>query len=146
MPAIIKSNYKNLIKHKLEDLILKYNIAGFVISSLGDFVLLSKYKKKYEFIGNFTFNAFNTISVDILKKLGASKITLSPELNLDDINNLIEVNDAKIPLELIVYGNTPVMKMNYCMLGNSNKCYPECQMRCSTSNKYYLRDRLRIQF
>lgn len=146
MPAIIKSNYKNLIKHKLEDLILKYNIAGFVISSLGDFVLLSKYKKKYEFIGNFTFNAFNTISVDILKKLGASKITLSPELNLDDINNLIEVNDAKIPLELIVYGNTPVMKMNYCVLGNSNKCYPECQMRCSTSNKYYLRDRLRIQF
>lgn len=144
MPAIIKSNYKNLIKHKLEDLIAKYNISGFVISSLGDFILLSKYKKKYEFIGNFTFNAFNTISVDILKKLGASKITLSPELNLDDINNLIDVNNANIPLELIVYGNTPVMKMNYCILSNSNKCYPECQMRCTTSNKYYLRDRLRI--
>ena len=144
MPAIIKSNYKNLIKHKLEDLIAKYNISGFVISSLGDFILLSKYKKKYEFIGNFTFNAFNTISIDILKRLGTNRITLSPELNLDDINNLIEKNNSNIPLELIVYGNTPVMKMNYCILSNSNKCYPECQMRCTTSNKYYLRDRLRI--
>ena len=143
MPAITKANYKNVLKHGLEDLIEKYNISGFVVSSLGDLVLLDKYKKKYEFIGNFTLNTFNISSINNYMNLGLSRITLSPELNLDDINN-ITANIENIPLELIVYGNMPIMKMNYCLLGQSNKCYPTCQMRCSNTNKYYLRDRLRI--
>lgn len=143
MPAIIKSNYKNIIKHSLEDILEQYNIHGFIISSLGDFVLLNKYKGKYEFIGNFSLNAFNINSISILKNLGLSRVTLSPELNLEDINC---IESSNIPLELIVYGNTPIMKMNYCLLGVSNKCYPQCQMRCRNSNKYFLRDRLGFDF
>ena len=73
-------------------------------------------------------------------------MTLSPELNLEDITSIYNVQKDHIPLELIVYGNTPVMKMNYCLLGTSNKCYPECMMRCRTSNKYYLIDRLGFRF
>lgn len=146
MPAIIKSNYKNIIKHGLEDLLKTYNIAGFIISSLGDFILLEKYNGLYDFIGNFTLNIFNSFSIDMLKKLGLTKITLSPELNLDDIHNIYNIENGNIPLELIVYGNTPVMKMNYCVLGISNKCYPKCKIRCKTSNKYYLRDRLGFEF
>ena len=146
MPAIIKANYKNVIKHGLEDLIKEYNIAGFIISSLGDLVLLEKYKGKYEFIGNFTLNSFNTTSINIFRSLGLSKITLSPELNLEDITNIHNTEKGHIPLELIVYGNVPVMKMNYCVLGVSNKCYPDCMMRCRTNNKYYLIDRLGFKF
>ena len=146
MPAIIKANYKNVIKHGLEDLIKEYNIAGFIISSLGDLVLLEKYKGKYEFIGNFTLNCFNTTSIYTFRSLGISKITLSPELNLEDITNIYNIEKNHIPLELIVYGNTPVMKMNYCVLGVSNKCYPDCMMRCRTNNKYYLIDRLGFKF
>lgn len=146
MPAIIKANYKNVIKHGLEDLIKEYNIAGFIISSLGDLVLLEKYKGKYEFIGNFTLNCFNTTSIHTFRSLGISKITLSPELNLEDITNIYNIEKNHIPLELIVYGNTPVMKMNYCVLGVSNKCYPDCMMRCRTNNKYYLIDRLGFKF
>ena len=146
MPAIIKANYKNVIKHSLEDLMKEYNVQGFVVSSLGDLVLLEKYKKKYEFIGNFTLNCFNTTSINIFRNLGISRITLSPELNLEDITNIYNIEKEHIPLELIVYGNTPVMKMNYCLLGTSNKCYPECMMRCRTNNKYYLIDRLGFRF
>ena len=146
MPAIIKANYKNVIKHGLEDLIKEYNIQGFIISSLGDFVLLEKYLKKYDFIGNFTLNSFNSTSINIFKSLGLSKITLSPELNLDDITTIYNIEKGHIPLELIVYGNTPIMKMNYCVLGISNKCYPQCMMRCRTNNKYYLVDRLGFKF
>lgn len=146
MPAIIKANYKNIIKHGLEDLIKEYNIQGFIISSLGDFVLLEKYLKKYDFIGNFTLNSFNSTSINIFRSLGLSKITLSPELNLEDITAIYNIEKEHIPLELIVYGNTPIMKMNYCVLGISNKCYPQCMMRCKTNNKYYLIDRLGFKF
>ena len=146
MPAIIKANYKNVIKHGLEDLIKEYNIQGFIISSLGDFVLLEKYLKKYDFIGNFTLNSFNSTSINIFKSLGLSKITLSPELNLEDITTIYNIEKEHIPLELIIYGNIPIMKMNYCVLGISNKCYPQCMMRCRTNNKYYLIDRLGFKF
>ena len=147
MPAIIKANYKNVIKHGLEGFIEQYNITGFVVSSLGDFVLLDKYKKKYDFIGNFTLNIFNNASIDIFKKLGISKITLSPELNLEDINGIYESVNHNVPLELMVYGNVPVMKMNYCLLGVSNLCYPECKTRCKQfDTKYYLKDRLGFKF
>lgn len=146
MPAIIKVNYKNVIKHGLEDFIDKFNISGFVVSSLGDFVLLEKYKKKYEFIGNFSLNSFNVNTINIYHNLGIKRVTLSPELNLHDIENIVSIENGHMPLELIVYGNMPIMKMNYCLLGVSNKCYPTCKMRCSTENKYYLRDRLGFQF
>ncbi len=146
IPAIVKSNYKNIIMHSLRELIEKYKISGFVISNLGDFILLQNYKEKYEFIGNFSLNVFNQVSIDVLAKLGLSKITLSPELNINDINNIANYNNTNIKLELIVYGNAPVMKMNYCLLGKSNKCYPECEMKCRSNNKYYLKDRLGFNF
>lgn len=146
MPAIIKTNYKNVIKHGLEDYVKEYNIRGFVVSNLADFELLEKYKKQYEFIGNFTLNAFNSVSINVLKSLGLSRVTLSEELNLNDISNIMQIENQHVPLELIVYGNAPIMKMNYCVLGNSNRCYPQCKMRCQSHNKYYLRDRLRIRF
>ena len=147
MPAIIKANYKNIIKHGLEDLIEQYNISGFVVSSLGDLVLLDKYKNNFDFIGNFTLNIFNNASIQTFINLGISKITLSPELNLEDIKNIFNSINSQIPLELIVYGNTPVMKMNYCLLGVSNKCYPKCKMKCSLEHsKFYLQDRLGFKF
>ena len=144
MPAIVKTNYKNVLKHSLEDFIKKYHVSGFVVASLGDLVLLEKYKKKYEFIGNFTLNMFNTNTIHTYRNLGLQKITLSPELNLDDIHFIADIEKGHVPLEIMAYGNLPIMKMNYCLLGKSNKCYPTCQMRCQTSNKYYLSDRLRI--
>lgn len=144
MPAIVKANYKNILKHELEGLIKQYNIAGFIVSSLGDLILLDKYQKKYEFVGNFTLNPFNVCTIDSYRNLGISRVTLSPELNINDIKYIVDAEKGHVPLEMIVYGNTPIMKMNYCLLGCANKCYPTCQMRCSTQNKYYLRDRLRI--
>lgn len=144
MPAIVKSNYKNILKHSLEDFIKLYNISGFVVSSLGDFILLEKYKNDYEFIGNYSLNAFNIHSIKSFYELGIKKMILSPELNLNDIEHIHENLKDTIPLEIIAYGNIPVMKMNYCVLSSSNKCYPECKVKCETSNTYYLRDRLRI--
>ena len=47
---------------------------------------------------------------------------------------------------MIVYGKAPLMNMNYCLLGKSNKCYPDCKTKCLNKNKYYLKDRLGLKF
>ena len=36
--------------------------------------------------------------------------------------------------------------MNYCLLGQTDKCYPTCMQKCQTDNKYYLQDRLNMKF
>lgn len=144
MPPIIKSNYRNLFMTHIDKALKEYNIKGFVLSNLGTFNMLEKYKSQYEFIGNYTLNVFNSISIEEYSKLGLSKITLSPELNKQDILDIGKT--CKQKTELIVYGNTPVMTTGYCVLGNSNKCYPNCKTLCRSRYKYYLKDRLGLYF
>lgn len=81
---------------------------------------------------------------ETINNLNVSTITISSELNKDEINS-IAINSS-IPTEFIVYGNTPLMTSNYCLLGKANKCYPDCGQRCSMQNKYYLKDRMNFLF
>ena len=145
LPTIIKSNYRNLMHSNIEKAISKYNIKGFVLSNISNFLLLKDFNKKdFDFVANYTFNIFNTITVNELKKLGIDKFTLSPELDKETILNLC--NRANLPKELIVYGNTPLMNMNYCVLGKTNRCYPECSAKCNSGKSFYLKDRLGMRF
>ena len=139
MPVIIRNNYNNLIRNNLPDILENFNIKGFVISNLGNLELLQNYKNNYEFICNYTFNIFNDFT---LNELNCSTMTLSPELNKTDMENINNLNKC----ELIVYGKTPLMNSNYCLLGKSNKCYATCDKKCNSTNKYYLKDRLGFLF
>ena len=139
MPVIIRENYNNLIKNNLPNILENFNIKGFVISNLGNLELLHKYKNNYKFICNYTLNIFNDLT---LNELNCSTVTLSPELNKIDIENINNLNKC----ELIVYGKTPLMNSNYCLLGKSNKCYASCDKKCNSNNKYYIKDRLGFLF
>lgn len=144
MPTIIKTNYRNLFTNHIYLALEQYDIKGFVLSNIGTVNMLEKYKDNYEFIGNYTLNVFNNASISEYNKLGMQTITLSPELNKTDIEEIC--NTINTPKELIVYGNTPVMNMGYCLLGKSNKCYPKCKALCKNNDIYYLKDRLGLYF
>ena len=148
MPTIIKSNYCNLFYNTLEDTISKYNIKGFVISNICNIKILNDLftntEKKLPIIANYTFNIYNAHTIKELKELGISRYTISPELNRTIINNLC--NSHELSNELIVYGNIPLITMNYCLLGETDKCYPTCSQKCTYKNSYYLKDRLNMKF
>mgnify|MGYP004571317441 FL=1 len=148
MPTIIKSNYKNLFLANAENAVQKYNIQGFVISNIGNLNLLNNLfnnvNEYYKIIANYTFNIYNSQTVLELKKLGISSFTLSPELDQSTIEALCNYN--YLQKELIVYGKVPLLNINYCLLGNTNKCYPACSTKCQTNNSYFLRDRLNMDF
>ncbi len=118
MPTIIKGNYKNLFYSHSENAVRKYNINGFVISNLCTIVALNDLfkdvNKNLKIIANYTFNVFNNQTVLELKKLGISTYTMSPELDKFTISELSNYN--YLEKELIVYGKTPLMNMNYCLL------------------------------
>ena len=153
LPTIIKANYRNLLSLNIENAIKSYNIKGFVLSNISNLLLLdnvlencSLNKNNFNFIANYTFNIFNNHSVKELKELGFNRFTISPELNKETILDLTSSNTEVLASELIVYGKTPLMNMNYCLLGKANKCYPNCDAKCNSCNRYYLKDRLGLNF
>lgn len=148
MPTIVKGNYKNLFYENVKTSVEKYEIKGFVISNICNIKLLNglfkDLDKYFKLIANYTFNVFNSNTVLELKKLGISTFTISPELDKNTIQNLCDYR--YLNKELIVYGRVPLVNMNYCLLGETDKCYPECKARCTTSHSYYLKDRLNMKF
>lgn len=148
MPTIVKGNYKNLFYSNAKSAIEKYNVSGFVISNICNIKLLNTLfkdiKKDFDIIANYTFNVFNNNSIEELKNLNISRFTISPEL---DKSTILELSKQNIlPPELIVYGRTPLLNMNYCLLGETDLCYPNCKQRCLSSHVYELKDRLNMKF
>lgn len=143
LPTIIKANYRNLIKSEIENTITKYNIKGFILSNISNFKFLENLKQNnFEFIANYTFNIFNNYTITELTNLGIDKFTISPELDKENIENLSNTSNQ----EIIIYGRTPLMNINYCPIGKSNHCYPTCEAKCTSKNKYYLKDRMNFKF
>ena len=141
LPTIIRANYRNLFYDNIVNTTKKYNIKGIVLSNISNFMLISdlyKSNKNLELIANYTFNIYNNETINKLNDLQISKYIVSPELDKLSILNLYG-NPQK---ELIVYGKIPLMNMNYCLLGKSNKCYPNCNSLCTNKNRYFLKDRL----
>lgn len=142
MPLIIRKNYSKLFSNNIENLLSNYNIKGFVISNISNLSFLENLKNKYSIIGNYTLNMFNDLTFSEYQKLGLDKMTLSPELHQTDILSFKNINFS----ELIVYGKTPIMNMNYCLLGKANHCYKNCEHKCNLNSEFYLKDRLGFIF
>lgn len=118
LPTILKGNYKNLFYTNAKNTVEKYNIKGFVVSNMGNIKLLNDLftdlNRHFKIVANYTFNVFNSHSVLELKKIDISRFTLSPESDKNTILNLC--NYHYLQKELIVYGKTPLLNMNYCLL------------------------------
>lgn len=137
MPSVIRDVYSKDL-----DNLLKFNISGFVISHISQISLVAKYN--LDIIGNYTLNIYNNYLVNNLKENKINRITFSPELDKQEIIDIL--NYSSLNTELIVYGKIPVMTNNYCYLGRSNKCYKECDKKCSHSSNFYLKDRMDFRF
>ena len=141
LPIIMKKNYCNILNTNLNKILQRYNIKGFVISNLGNLNMLKNLDHTYNLIGNYSLNVFNSETLKKLNNFGIHTVTLSPELSENDINAFKNYN-----AELIVYGNIPLMNINYCPLSRSNKCFKNCKKLCTTESKFYLIDRLNFKF
>lgn len=139
MPTISKK----FINYNYDKILTDFpKLKGFVLSNISHLKLIEKYHDKYEFIANYTMNIFNDLTLDELSDYGIKVLTLSPELNKENLNKI----SGDFETEIIAYGNLPLMNMNYCLLGKSNKCYLKCDKRCTDYANYHLKDRLGFNF
>lgn len=136
MPPVLRDNKKLNILNLLK----KYKIKGAVISNYSQVKLF----KDLYLIGNYNLNIYNQFSVEELNNFGIREYTISPELNKEEVIDLIQTTE--LPSELIVYGKLPLMTNNYCYLSESNKCFKDCTRLCNKKNNYYLKDRMGFKF
>ena len=142
MPTIIRKNYIDTTKNILNTSLKNFKIKGIVISHLSQLKLMPKDLNSLDIVGNYTLNIYNSYSNQVLKNLNINTSTISPELDSEGILGI----GKNIATELIVYGNIPVMNMNYCLLGKSNHCYNKCEKKCNSNSKYYIKDRMGLLF
>ena len=144
IPTIVMDNFRNVFYNNFDEKVNKFNIKGLVISNLSGIEFMMKYVGKLDIVSKYTLNIYNNHTIDELKKVGVNRVTVSPELDTDNLIDLC--NNSSLPTEFLVYGKLPVMHIQYCPLGKSNKCYPTCSMKCKTSNRFYLEDKLGYKF
>lgn len=105
---------------------------------IGGYGGIYAYKDSNKFSTDYSLNCVNYKSVYMLHKLGAKRVCLSYEMNLDQINDLITDYNKYIGgnpnLEMIVYGKAPMMFTTYCPLKVFNQC-GKCKQ-----NEYIIKD------
>ncbi len=132
VPSDIDINDDRVIK-KADDIYSdnKLPCNSLMISNPAD---IRRYKDR-ELYGDFRLNVYNSYTADLFNEL--CEMTLSPELNIHEIKEVINNTDALC--SLIAYGKLPLMIMKNCPIKALGKCQDK-KMR------YSLRDRKNEEF
>ncbi|HWG89767.1 MAG TPA: DUF3656 domain-containing protein [Candidatus Thermoplasmatota archaeon] len=96
-------------------------------------------------VGDWMLNVYNSVTVDYLRAHGAERLTLSPELTLDQMADIAKHTPERV--EAIVHGRLTLMTSEYCSIGHAEACqldggtWAPCH-----DKKYRLQDRLGKHF
>jgi len=96
--------------------------------------------------GDYTLNVFNDLTIEQLQEKGLQRITLSPELNLEQLKKLH--SRRGIDLECLIHGQFPLMITEQCTVGNvlgKGNLERGCPMPCKDRG-FGLKDRLNMVF
>lgn len=90
-------------------------------------------------LGEYTSNIFNSRALAFFEKEGHERVTLSPELSLEQINGM---TIGEIDTEVIIQGNFPLITTEYCVLESSGYCKKKNKsLKESCSDDLFLKDR-----
>ncbi|MCK4259999.1 MAG: U32 family peptidase [Halanaerobiales bacterium] len=144
LPRIAHNDEMIRVKEKVNSL-EESLLDGFIVGNLGEAEVLKDFSKPY--IVDYSLNVFNHYTLDYWQQTGANSVTISPELNLKEIGNLVQWGE--IGKDVIVYGYLPAMISSYCPIGAVEGGMTEnrpCSFSGRSKASYVLRDRKRMDF
>ena len=111
---------------------IEYKGENILATELG---ALYKYAKDNNVNTDYYLNVVNKETIEVLKDFGAKRVTLSPEINKDNIKLLNNIENV----DLFIYGKVELMITKYCpmnmLINNDNLNCNLCD-----NNKYLLKD------
>lgn len=133
-PSILKDHELTNITEELKNLVPF--IDGIAYGNLGVCKICKEDLPEIPLCADASMNIFNNSSVRVQEDIGAETAVLSPELNLNEIREIVSL---KSDLEAITYGRIPLMTMEHCPSALGMPCTGRCG-ECG-GNKGFLKDR-----
>lgn len=138
--VILEREFKTLAK--LLSKLVNTTLDGVIVQDLGLFNLITKHFPTLDIHASTQLTTHNVGQIPFLKKLGASRVNLSRELNLKEIKALATVaeeNDALV--EVFVHGSLCVAFSGLCYStsasvgnsGNRGRCSQACREEYETT-------------
>lgn len=134
IPAILHDRQMDWVINKIKPVI---DLAdGILVGNLGSLNRIKTEFPEMPVALDFQMNVLNSWTADALKTYSPTSIALSLEMNINEIQQL---KSPGIPLEAYVYGEIPVMTMEYCPGSGMGECTKKC--RTCRNSEGYITDR-----
>ncbi|MHB8127104.1 MAG: DUF3656 domain-containing U32 family peptidase [Desulfitobacteriaceae bacterium] len=143
LPRIVNQDQSKTLFKQLELLVDRVVRPTVMVANLGQLEMLQELDKQWPFEIDYSLNVFNQASLFYFFSQGAKQVTLSPELNHEQIRTLAGWKG----LELMVFGDLEMMVSEYCPIGATvgGKKDKHCSRPC-LKNSFFLKDRLSYNF
>jgi U32 family peptidase len=137
---IVESEIPALIT--LLNRLVNTSIDGVIVQDLGMFYLLATYFPTLQIHASTQLTTHNEGQIQFLKKLTATRVNLSRELNLDEIKELTGIaHERTILTEVFVHGSNCLSFSGICYLssvhggnsGNRGRCSQPCRNQYETT-------------
>lgn len=134
--------------NKIYENIRKIENYGFSGVLIGNYGLIKMFRiiKDFKIHADFSFNVFNKYSIKVLKDLKLDGVTMSPELNAKQIQEVLK--GFNLDTEIIVYGRLPLMISRCCpiygLFWDSLKNKKHCDL--CTNRVFALKDKTGATF
>lgn len=133
------SNIADIIK------LVKDKINGVSVSNIGIMKFINDEFSELDIHSDSSFNVYNYEAVKFLEDRNINSITISPELNLNEMNDLSLKYGFEY--EVLVYGYQELMIMKNCPMALIKKCGKDRDcISCNLKDRYSLKDRKDFQF
>ena len=129
---------------KLLNKLINTRVDGVIVQDLGMFYLLSKYFQGLDIHASTQLTSHNEGQIKFLRKLNATRVNLSRELDIDEIKHLAAVGHKdNILTEIFVHGSNCISFSGICYIssvcggnsGNRGRCSQPCRDQYETTAK-----------
>lgn len=132
VPPVLHDEQMDLVINRL--MTVKDQTDGILTGNLGSLHRIRGACPEIPVALDFQMNVFNSWTVGAFKEYSPSSIALSVEMSMEEIQ---KTESADIPLEVYVYGEIPVMTMEYCPGSTKGECLRKCGS-CGNRNGYII--------
>ena len=138
--VVVESETKAFIS--LLNTLVQTSVDGIILQDLGMFYLAHKYFNSLKIHASTQLTTHNVGQVRFLKQLGAARVNVSRELNIDEIKELTHTAHANtISTEMFVHGSYCLSFSGLCYIssvlkgksGNRGRCSQPCRDRYLTT-------------
>ncbi|MGV3001715.1 peptidase U32 family protein [Vibrio sp. E150_018] len=138
--VILESEFKTVVK--LLNRLVNTTLDGVIVQDIGLLYVLREYFPTLDIHASTQLTTHNVGQIPFLKKLGASRVNLSREMNLREITALTKVsNEHDVLVEVFVHGSLCVAFSGLCYStsatagnsGNRGRCSQACREEYETT-------------